>query len=158
MVQLTHPFLLRCIDPVALLRDCLKLNTFLSSVEKQALAYGKGRQEEADKYKGWALEIFAEFLIKSFPVDKRIGITDYKVVADNDDVGVDGFGKGSNGKPATVQVKFRPADWSLTANDDHLSNFTSASQMHYGVNASDPEKNMLIVTTMIYQRKLKATF
>jgi len=144
IVDLEHPFKLRCIDPIALLQGCYKLNTFISRVEKQAKRYGDG--EDVDKYKGWALELFAEFLIKSHPMDKRLGISDYEVVGEDDDTGVDGYGKGSNGEPATVQIKYRPANYVLAGHEDHLFSFTTASWLKYGVK-NDGAKNMLLITT-----------
>ena len=80
-----------------------------------------------------------------FPVDARLGVSDYQLVQEGD-VGVDGVGIGTNGKPATVQVKYRAANHDLTANNDHLSNFTSASLMHYNVDPTD-DNNMLVITT-----------
>lgn len=143
IVKLTHPFLWRCFDRKALLEDCSKLNTFLNRLEKQSQ-----KAPEPDNYKGDGFELFVECLIKLSPIDMRIGIMDYRPIhADGElDTGVDGVGVGINGNPATVQVKLRTADWVLTANNDHLSNFTNASYMKYGVKTED-DKNMLIVTT-----------
>lgn len=146
-MKLDHPFTRRCIDPVDLLTDCQKLNTFVGKIEKQAEKYARGDEEKKDSYKGWALEIFSECLIKLMGMDKRIGIIDYSLVDEGDDTGVDGCGKGLDGSPATVQVKYRPADWILSANQDHLSNFTAASMMRYGVSTDPDDKNMLIITT-----------
>jgi len=148
-IELTHPFIFRCFDVNCLLdncqnllNDCHKLNTFLNKVEAQSK---DPRCQDGDKYKGDALELFAEALIKFSPIDGRIGITDYKPVIEND-TGVDGVGIGNNGNPATVQVKHRIANWILTADTDHLSNFPNASFMKYGVKPED-DKNMLIITT-----------
>jgi hypothetical protein len=141
---LTHPFLRRCTDPVTLLSNCYKLNTFTSRIDKQAQNYDPNPDKQ-NLYKGWALEIFAEFLCKSLALDKRVGISNYQVVDEAEDTGVDGYGIGIDGKPATVQVKYRPADYVLTANEDHLTNFTSASLMKYGVKPDST--NMLIITT-----------
>ena len=142
--MLTHPFLRRCTDPVALLSNCYKLNTFVGRIDKQALKYDPGIDKQ-NLYKGCALEIFAEFLCKSLALDKRVGISNYQVVDESEDVGVDGFGIGIDGNPATVQVKYRPADYVLTVNEDHLSNIAAASLMKYGVKPDST--NMLIITT-----------
>lgn len=139
-IRLVHPFLWKCLDFNALLQDCNKLNTFCGRLEKQAI-----KSLDADKYKGDGLEILVEALVKLSPIDKRIGIYDYEPVLDND-TGVDGCGLGLDGTPATVQIKYRKADWILTANADHLSNFPNASFMKFGVNPNS-EDNMLIVTT-----------
>jgi hypothetical protein len=139
-VELTHPFILRCLNIEEIMTDCFKLNTFLNNIEKQAL-----KSPDADKYKGDALELFTETLIKLSPIDKRLGIRDYKVVTTGD-TGVDGHGIGFNDNPATVQVKWRIATHILTANEDHLSNFVMTSFLKFGVPVTDKE-NMLIVTT-----------
>ena len=149
-MTLEHPFLRRCIDPNQLLTDCVKLNTFCSRLERQAKTYGKGNKNLENEYKGWGLEIFAECLLKCFPTDKRVGISDYKIT-DEEDTGVDGSGIGINGKPATVQVKYRQANYILTANDDHLGNFKAASLSAkyrvYPTPDTNGKCNMLIVTT-----------
>lgn len=147
MIELTHLFKRRCSDPMGLLNNCFKLNTFVSRLEKQAKLYAMGDIDRENEYKGWGLEIFTEYLCKVYAMDKRVGISNYQPVSEDDDTGVDGFGTGINGKPATVQVKFRQADWVLTANADHLTNFTWSSVKKYGVDVRDDDKNMLIVTT-----------
>ena len=148
LIKIDHLFIYRCIDRDALLRNCYKLNTFISRAEKQAKEYGKEDEDEINQYKGWALEFFAEYLIKAHPMDKRIGVIDYQIVDEDDDTGVDGYGTGLDGNPATVQVKWRPFKYTLTANRDHLTNFTSSSLIRYGVKLDENRnKNMLIITT-----------
>jgi hypothetical protein len=166
LVQLTHPFLWRCPDPAFLFQKCNKLNTFLKKVEQQLeqvypdIEYQTGQAKQAvedDKnlYKGNAFELLVEALIRLFPCDKRVGpIKDYKVVT-RGDIGVDGHGIFGNGKPGTVQCKYRQNDHVLTGNPDHLFSFTNASYMStkaggFGV---DPEPdgngkcNMIIFTS-----------
>jgi hypothetical protein len=150
-MPLTHPFLRRCLDPAALLKDCVKLNTFCSRLEQQADQYANKDEKLKNQYKGWGFELFTEHLLKSFPLDKRVGISNYQISNEDDDTGVDGFGTGINGQPATVQVKYRQANYILTTNDDHLANFKAASlSTKFNVNPI-PDKsgkcNMLIVTT-----------
>lgn len=143
-IKLTHSFLLKCHNLTELLSGCNKMSTFCSRLEKQAAMHPN--RYDPEKYKGDGLELFVEALIKLSPVDNRIGIGEYKIV-EGQDVGVDGSGIGANGKPATVQVKYRGNNDSvLTANNDHLSNFTSASMLHYDVDPKDVN-NMLIITT-----------
>ena len=143
-ITLTHCFLHQAHDLPGLLDGCVKLSTFKNRLQKQALLHPN--RYDPNLYVGDGFELFVEALIKLSPVDNRIGISDYQCVEDQD-VGVDGSGTGFNGKPATVQVKFRGDGSSvLTANNDHLSNFTSASVLHFGV-APEDNKNMLIVTT-----------
>lgn len=162
IVELTHACLWRCPDRTILLNGCEKFATFRKRLEKQAkVRWPEPDDETAEektnrlgeqyKYKGDVFELFVEALIRLFPCDKRLGlIEDYQVVR-GQDVGVDGHGVcGYNHKPFTVQVKYRQYDHVLTANTDHLTNFTSASMMHFGVDQKpDPttqKLNMLIVT------------
>jgi hypothetical protein len=164
IVELTHPFIWRCKDRIALLDGVDKFNTFCSRIEKQAnRLYGAPPGEESDeekaartqklnKYKGDALELFVEAMIRLFPCDKRLALIENYQVNTEQDVGVDGHGtSGSNGKPITVQVKYRQHDYVLAANQDHLTNFTSASMMHYGVDQTpDPNTgkcNMVIISS-----------
>lgn len=143
-IELTHRFKLTAHDLAGLLDGCNKLSTFCSRLEKQAALYPD--RYDPEKYKGDGFELFAEALIKLAPYDNRIGIGNYRVV-EGLDVGVDGTGIGANGKPATVQVKYRGYGKSLlTANNDHLSNFVNASFIHEGVDVNDT-MNMLVITT-----------
>lgn len=120
------------------------MSTFCTHLEKQAALHPN--RYDPDKYKGDGFELFAEALIKLFPVDGRIGIGNYKVVTEGD-TGADGTGIGMNGRPATTQMKYRGDSRTLLkANQDHLSNFIAASQNKYGVLVDDMD-NMLIITT-----------
>lgn len=149
VIKLTHLFIKRSHDIEQLLNGVKKLATFCSRLEKQSKLYPN--RYDPDRYKGDGLELFTEALIKLSPIDNRIGIVNYQPVTSND-IGVDGKGIGIDGKPATVQVKYRKdhSKRRLTANEDHLSNFVSASTRSgnggFGV-PSDTTTNMLIVTT-----------
>lgn len=105
-----------------------------------------GEKHEWTVFKGDALEVLVEYLIKTSAHDNRIGIYNYSPIEKTDDCGVDGIGIGENAKPATVQVKYRSGDYILEMNKDHLGNFTNASWGKYNVIQSDT-KNMLLVTT-----------
>lgn len=142
-MNLEHRFKLTCHNLDQLLTDCNKINTYCSRLEKQAEMFPD--RYDPDKYKGDGLEFFVEALIKLSPVDNRIGVGKYKIV-EGQDVGVDGSGVGANGRPATVQVKYRQSNYVLTANADHLSNFVMASMLHEHVDPND-QNNMLIITT-----------
>ena len=145
-ITLTHPFLQRCHDIQVLLAGCNKLSTFCNRLESQSLLFPD--RYDPDKYKGDGFELLIEALIKLSPVDNRIGIGNYQVVT-ADDLGVDGFGIGINGKAATVQCKYRSNNTSvITANQDHLSNFvmTSIIDSRYNVDKDDTN-NMIIFTT-----------
>ncbi|TXG85755.1 MAG: hypothetical protein E6R13_01705 [Spirochaetes bacterium] len=143
-IKLKHVFINRAHDLNALLKDCNKLSTFCTRLEKQSLLYPD--RYDPDKYKGDGFELFVEALIKLHPVDNRIGISNYQPGNENNDTGIDGYGVGIDGKLATVQVKYRSDKTQLlTANKDHLSNFVMSS-LFEGVD-KDSNTNMLIVTT-----------
>lgn len=143
-ISLSHRFIQTSHNLAALLEGCNKLSTFCSRLEQQSTQHPD--RYASDKYKGDGFELFVEALIKLSPCDNRIGIGNYHLL-DKQDVGVDGVGIGANGKPATVQVKYRGYGKTLlTANNDHLSNFVSASILHEHVDPND-QYNMLIITT-----------
>lgn len=152
-MALTHRFLLTCHDLRELLSGCNKLSTYCSRLEKQSTR-SPNRYSPAN-YKGDGLELFAEALIKLSPVDNRIGIGNYQVVQKSKDYGVDGYGIGANGNPATVQVKYRSnRTLLLTANEigdeeknvSRLTNFTNTSFIEFKVKPED-NNNMLVITT-----------
>lgn len=154
-IKLTHSFRFLCIDIDGLLKKCVKFNTFANRLEKQAELYAsrfsgdsesRAFQDAQNIYKGAGFELFCEMLIRSFPYDKRIGISDYKCVDGDEDTGVDGYGTGFNGKPATMQAKYRQDNHVLTANGDNIDRIVTASQNRYGV-ALDEFENMLIITS-----------
>ena len=147
-IQLVHPFKDKCPDIHELLKKkdgtiVCTINVFCNNIKRLAKQY-KNLIDESE-FKGWALELFVEFMVKSDGSDNRIGIYDYQPVLE-DDYGVDGHGIGENQRPATVQVKYRGGHYTLTANEDHLSNFGFSSVMDFGVDSSD-DKNMLIIHT-----------
>lgn len=141
---LEHPFRNMC-DIHKLLDDCYKINTFCSRLEAQAEA--NRDRFDPDKFKGDGLECLVEFLLKNMGNHTAINIQDYRIVDSMDDTGVDGRGISTiNKHPMTVQVKYRQANYILTANNSSLCNFGYASQNKYGVKVDDIH-NMLIVTT-----------
>ena len=152
-IKLTHPFLRNShfigdkIGVVELLKGTNKLSTFCSKLEKQSIIDIDLR--DPDKYKGDGFELFVEAFIKLNSTNKIVGINNYIPIecSGNIDLGVDGFGTGIDDKAATVQVKYKSNHMIfLTANEDHLTNFTWISISDYNV---DPQtrSNMLIVTT-----------
>ena len=120
------------------------INSLCHRINKLSAKYS-GRIREED-FKGYALELFAEYFLKTNGSENRVGILDYVPTNKTEDYGVDGHGIGANGHPATVQVKFRSGDYTLSANEDGLSNFLACSQNDYLVPLED-DKNMLIITT-----------
>lgn len=168
VVRLEHPARSTIRDWEQLLDGVVTVNKFIDRIKKhgmkhcstvmatanntklQAEVIDKLQKDAYNKYIGDAFEVFTEALIKSMGNDRRIGIHNYKPLNANngdEDYGVDGYGIGTNGRPATVQVKLRTEiNYVLTANADHLTNFKNNSHEVYGVEFSDTE-NMLIVTT-----------
>ena len=109
--------------------------------------------EACNDYKGDGLECLVEFLIKRggtkdllLPVKEDT----YKVVDRNSDTGVDGYGTHLDGRPLTVQAKFKSrSDVILGANKDRLTNFTSTSYEKFGVKQQQERdhEHMFIITT-----------
>ena len=120
------------------------INSFCNRVKSLADKYAL--QIDPNVFKGEALELLGEYILKTNESDNRIGIYNYSPIDSTEDYGVDGFGIGENGNPSTVQFKFRAGDFVLTGNADHLTNFLSNSQNAHGVKMED-RKNMLIITT-----------
>lgn len=144
-ISLSHKFVNRCYDKASLLHNVNKMSTFCTNLEKQAKS--DPDRFPINDYLGDGFECFGEALIKLSPVDNRIGITDYSPNR-KIDKGVDGSGTGFNGRPATVQFKYKSKGPSvaLSSNEDHLTNFLAQSIMEYDVSKED-NTNMLIITT-----------
>lgn len=145
-IELTHTFLLTCHDLTELTDNCYKLSTYCNRLVKQSEKYPD--RYDPLKYRGDGFELFVEAFIKLNSANNAIGIYDYQN-SETDAPGVDGFGKGSNGKPATVQCKFvSDSSKLLTANDgkSNLAGFVTSSLLFYKVDVED-RHNMLIVTT-----------
>ena len=141
--MITHPFKNKAHDMTALL-DVQTIDKFCFNLTKQSKLFPDRIAPE--RYKGDGLEMLVEFLLKSSPVDSRLGISDYNTVSLHRDYGVDGAGIGTNGNPATVQVKFRASNKVLTANNARLCNFSSTSTLRFKVLPTD-NMNMLVITT-----------
>jgi len=148
-IAIRHPFIHQAHDLGGLIGGCRKVSTFMSRLERQAKQFPD--RYDPEKYKGDGFEFLAEAMIKLMGTHPAIGIAEYEVVLGDEDCGVDGVGKGVRTQTVTVQVKYRgKTDSVLTANKDHLSNFTSYSQMRYRVDVfpeNKAEKNMVIFTT-----------
>lgn len=143
IIQLVHKFAKLCNCKQALLKDVVTLSQFMKNMEKESKKQGLF-YKDSNTFKGEAFECFVEFLNKKLP----LYIYDYAPLSRSDtDTGVDGIGTGLNGKPATVQIKYRDNTQALlTANEDHLSNFTASSVFKYNVDPKDT-KNMIVFTT-----------
>lgn len=134
-------------NPDIVLHNCSKVSTFCNNIEKYAISLSDGDVEKENKIKGDCFEILVEFLCKYMGTSPIIGIIDYQPNQIND-YGVDGYGKGVNGKPATVQAKYRQANHVLTATEDHLVSFLGQSYKdeRFKVDINDKD-NMLLITT-----------
>jgi hypothetical protein len=152
-IHLIHPFRFTA-DWTALLKNVDTLQKFENRINKHCDDNTDYLNEDevgqkVRSYKGDAFEVFVEFLIKSHPFDRRIGVSHYipnHPSLGQADHGVDGRGIGTNNNPATVQAKFRSDPKAeLTANGSHLVNFKNSSHEEYGVLTADID-NMLIVT------------
>ena len=149
-IKLTHPFkdMLPDVDEffTTSTGNVQSIGSMCNKIKDLADKYRSKIDPEI--FKGYALELFAEYLCKTNGSDNRVGIYKYIPVIGADDNGVDGRGIGENQNPATVQVKYRTGNYILTSNEDKLTNFTNASVFKYGVDIED-NKNMLLITTAL---------
>lgn len=130
-----HKFQHRCYNATNLLKDCNKLNTFMTRLNKQA-GEEHGMGWTSDEYKGMAFEALVEVLVTASPIDKRINIKDYRPHCskiDGADMGIDGFGLSHDGNLHTVQIKYRSNVITDLTTKDMISNFvaTTASSPVY---------------------------
>lgn len=144
MIKLEHRFTKLCNCKKALLKNVITLHAFMKNIEKLAETQSVFYKDK-ESFKGEAFECFIEFLNK---IRDGLYVYNYRLLDNDDkDTGVDALGTGKNGKPATIQIKYRSnTQQLLTANEDHLSNFTSSSVFKYDVDPKDT-KNMIIFTT-----------
>ena len=97
-----------------------------------------------NKMKGDLFEIWAELFFKLTKNDNRVGISNYKPISSHEDYGVDGVGTGINGRPCTIQIKFKSNILEdLTIKD--LKNFQGLSYRKYGVDVQD-DNNLIVLT------------
>lgn len=154
-MKLIHNFRYNCDDWELILENVSTIRQLVKNIVKYATAYANRyphvKDEKYRVYSGDAFETFVEAFIKSHGASSEVGITQYEPLrrtgSRDEDTGVDGTGVGSDLKIATVQCKFKSNPTCiLTANDDHLTNFTSTSWGEYKVD-TDSTTNMLIVST-----------
>jgi hypothetical protein len=73
-------------------------------------------------------EAFVEILVTASPIDKRIGIKDYRPHSnklDGQDMGIDGYGLSHNDNLHTIQIKFRSDVMGDLSTRDMISNFVA---------------------------------
>lgn len=145
-IQLDHHFLHTAHDITALLEDVQTMKDFKKNLVKQSKLHPA--RYDSNLYTGDGLELFTEALIKLSPVDNRIGIQNYIPIIEGGDNGVDGSGVGFDGKPATVQVKFRSNNTTrLTGSGDDLNSFYGESLGPRFLVDPLTTSNLLLVTT-----------
>lgn len=136
---LQHNFITKAHDLTGLFEGVHKMSQFMRRLETQAqidpLRY------DPFKYIGDGFEFFIELFLMLYSCDKRIGVSNYVPVQENDN-GVDGIGINTKGEKCVIQIKYRTdTQGFLTANLDHLSNMISDGQFNHNVVADmlDPK-------------------
>ncbi len=109
--------------------------------------FNYSEEENSDKFKGDLFEIFAEIYFKNQGANPKIGVYNYTPNKATDDYGVDGFGKGSDGKNLTVQVKFR-SNFLTELTEKDIKQFPWQSIKRFGV---DPNTryNLVLFTSCV---------
>jgi hypothetical protein len=137
--QLQHNFITKAHNLIGLFEDVHKMSQFMRKLEEQALI--DTIRYNQNKYVGDGFEFFVELFLMLYSCDKRIGVSNYVPVQENDN-GVDGTGINTKGEPCVVQIKYRTnTQGFLTETNDHLSNMISDGMLTHGVVAdmSDPK-------------------
>ena len=138
--DIQHGFGKRAHDIVGLFDKTNLLSTFMRKLEKQANI--DPDRYDRDKYVGDGFEFLMEIFIKSSAFDNRVGITKYEPVQ-SDDNGVDGVGYNLNREKCAVQIKYRSNTMqTLTANQDHLSNFIADAMFKFKIVAAEDNKQV----------------
>jgi superfamily II DNA or RNA helicase len=117
----------------------------IDSLSERWSDLGYTEQQGSAKVKGDLFEIFAEIFFKLNRTNNRVGIFGYEPINAVEDMGVDGKGIGIDGKPATVQVKFR-SNLTEELNSDDLGQFAWQSVRNYGVPLTTTT-NMVVFTS-----------
>jgi hypothetical protein len=128
---LQHNFQTKAHSLTGLFEGVKQMSNFMRRLEAQAqidpLRY------DPFKYVGDGFEFFIELFLMLYPCDKRIGISSYVPVQENDN-GVDGIGINTKGEKSVIQVKYRTNTLGfLTANQDCLSNMFSDGMLAHNV-------------------------
>ena len=141
-IEITHPFKTTAHDLKSLFDNTNRLSTFMKKLENQSTK--DPDRYDPKKYLGDGWEFLMEIFIKSRETDERIGISNYQIVKNVDDTGVDAIGINISGDKCVIQHKYKANTQTfLTANKDHLSNMFSAAQTKYGVSTIQAELEIL---------------
>ena len=128
---MTHQFKTKSHDLIGLFTDVNLMSTFTNRLQRQA-EFDPNRYSVND-YLGDGFEYFVEGFLEILSPSPHIGVYNYRPIPPHEDKGADGVGENMSGNKCVVQVKFRGNnDYTLTANEDHLSNLMLAG-MHMGV-------------------------
>lgn len=133
-------FFIELFKDVTTFREFLKRINAISEKSFETLGFNDRFQSVGDLF-----EIFAEIFFIVNEADNRIGVCNYKPVKKSEDNGVDGYGTGIDGKPATIQVKFR-ADETKELLERDIKQFGFSSIVEYSVD-KDTKTNMIIFTS-----------
>jgi hypothetical protein len=138
--DIKHGFGIRSHDIVGLFQNTNRLSTFMTKLEKQSILYPD--RYEPNNYLGDGFEFLMEIFIHTSAYDNRIGITKYEPVKTNDN-GVDGVGYNILNEKCAIQIKYRSnVITTLTANEDHLSNFIADAMFKYKIVAPEDNKKI----------------
>jgi len=135
------------IQAIASMGKAASLDCWATEVRKISLSMSWPGISVDDRltFRGDALELLTEFLLKSCPNHIRHGITDYTIVPLRDDYGVDATGRNVNNDSVVIQCKFRKNPLDLISYSDLARTFTSGV-LSYGLD-KDKNKNLWLVTT-----------
>ena len=131
-----------------LFKDTKLFSTLVNNIIKESKNWEKFSYSEKDgddKMKGDIFEIFCECFFKILGSHNKIGVGNYKPEQEYD-CGVDASGIGINGRPLTIQCKFRSnRELELTQRD--LNQFWGQSlSRRFNVDKND-DKNMIVFTS-----------
>lgn len=127
-----------------LLDGVSKSTTLFNRIDKLSENFSNYGYNDQFKMKGDLFEIFGELYLRILGPHPTIGVYNFKPEDSVYDNGVDGTGIGIDGKPLTVQFKFRSnATDELIAED--LNQFGFQSIVKYGVD-KDTKTNMVLFT------------
>lgn len=120
--------------------------SWVSEVRKVSLSmsYPGITIDDRMTFRGDALEVLTEYLMKVLPVSRNTGILNFKAVLLKDDFGVDAVGI-KNGVQIAVQCKFRSNPKDLVHYADLARTFTQGV-LKYKLNPNG-KKNVWLVTT-----------
>ena len=156
IIPLKHPCLrligsehLNVVQAIAALGVGASLSSWVTKVAQVSLAldWPGITIDNRMSFRGDALEVLAEYLLKSCPHHTKHGISQYIIIPLRDDFGVDATGINIINDAVVVQCKFRKNPLNLVHYSDLARTFTSGV-ISYGLNPK-AKKNLWLVTTAI---------